>query len=111
MDTDEVTMKIWCDNHSTYYEFDEWVCPECINDLMYRDVRDRVIERLLIDFPNDDDKAFWESKEQVERTIRDSLEKIGLNQLGSTCMFYFDHKTKLLHVSLIKTLDPIRLSE
>jgi len=110
MDNDEVTMKMWCDTHSAYYEFGEWACPECINDLMYRDIRERLIEHLLMELPDDDDSVFWESKERVESKIRDTLEKAGLNQLNSTCMFYYDHMEKLLYVSLTKSLDRIKLS-
>lgn len=104
-------MKLWCERHNEYYDMDDWACPQCVvGDFVPDRFREKLIEEMLSRLPSHDDTEFWNSREKVEEVIRTSLERASSMQRVYNCMFYYDHERKLLDVSLIRSIESIKLS-
>lgn len=104
-------MKMWCDRHSSYYDIQDWACPKClVGDYTFDGFRERLIDRLLSELPNEDDEELWNSREKIEDIIRSSLEQVSSIQKIYNCMFYYDHERKILDVSLVRSIESIKLA-
>jgi len=104
-------MQMWCERHDAYYDIQDWACPQClVGDFIPDRFREKLIEEILSRLPDDDDKEFWDSREKIEEVIRASLERASSIQTVYNCMFYYDHERRLLDVSLIRSIESIKLS-
>jgi len=103
-------MKMWCDRHNAYFHMEDWHCPHCAEEERVLDgIRERIIGQLLARLPDDDDVEFWNSREEIEKVIRQAVERVTASLSLFDCMFYYDHEKKILDISMIRQLDSIKM--